>query len=241
MAGAPALTALAALRSGAGLVQIACPDEIRSTIFSIVPCATTCSWDHFGSFNATVRAIGPGCANELQVSQLFDWLQDRSTPVVIDADGLNTLAKIKNWPAYTHEQIVLTPHPGEMGRLLEKMENPPATKNRSELAQAVAKSTSTVVVLKGHQTVVADRSRVYVNTTGNPGMATGGSGDVLTGVITALMGQGLSCYDAACLGVYLHGLAGDIAAEKIGQISLIATDLIDALPEAFQRHQQPDR
>jgi len=107
----------------------------------------------------------------------------------------------------------------------------------------LAQQTGTIIVLKGAGTVVTDLStslkaggqKVYVNKTGNPGMATAGSGDVLTGVVTALMGQGLSDFDAAVLGVYIHGLAGDIAAEKIGQVSLIATDIIEALGEAFMR------
>jgi NAD(P)H-hydrate epimerase len=99
----------------------------------------------------------------------------------------------------------------------------------------LANKTETVVVLKGAGTVVTDGEKIYVNKTGNPGMATAGAGDVLTGVITALMGQGLNNFDAAVLGVYVHGLAGDIAAKKLGQISLIATDIIDALPEAFRK------
>ena len=98
----------------------------------------------------------------------------------------------------------------------------------------MANITKTVVVLKGAGTVVTDGKKVYINKTGNPGMATGGTGDVLTGTITAIAGQGLSNFDAAVLGVYVHGLAGDIAAKKIGQISLIATDVIDSLGEAFK-------
>ena len=106
---------------------------------------------------------------------------------------------------------------------------------RKQQAAQLAQRTKTIVALKGAGTVVTDGEKVYVNKTGNPGMATAGSGDVLTGVITALMGQGLSNFDAVVLGVYIHGLAGDIAAERIGQISLMATDIIDALGEAFTR------
>jgi ADP-dependent NAD(P)H-hydrate dehydratase len=107
---------------------------------------------------------------------------------------------------------------------------------RQQQAAQLAKHTGTVVVLKGAGTVVTDGQKVYVNKTGNPGMATAGSGDVLTGTITALIGQGLSNFDAAVLGVYIHGLAGDIAAEKIGQVSLMATDIIESLPDAFLRN-----
>jgi ADP-dependent NAD(P)H-hydrate dehydratase len=105
--------------------------------------------------------------------------------------------------------------------------------DRQQQAGQLAQQTNTVVVLKGAGTVVSDGQQVYVNKTGNPGMATAGSGDVLTGVITALIGQGLTDFDASVLGVYVHGLAGDIAAERIGQVSLMATDIIDALPGAF--------
>jgi len=112
-------------------------------------------------------------------------------------------------------------------------EQPPS--DRSQQAAALAKHTQTTVVLKGAGTVVTDADKIYVNTTGNPGMATAGSGDVLTGVIAGLIAQNLGIFDAAVLGVYVHGLAGDIAAEKIGQVSLIATDIIQALPEAFMK------
>jgi NAD(P)H-hydrate epimerase len=106
-------------------------------------------------------------------------------------------------------------------------------RDRQQQAAQFAQRSKTIVVLKGAGTVVTDGHKVYVNKTGNPGMATAGAGDVLTGVITALMGQGMSNFDAAVLGVYVHGLAGDIAARKLGQVSLIATDIIDALGEAF--------
>jgi NAD(P)H-hydrate epimerase len=111
----------------------------------------------------------------------------------------------------------------------------PLPPERQKQAAQLANRTKTVVVLKGAGTVVTDGQKIYVNKTGNPGMATAGSGDVLTGVMTALLGQGLSNFDAAVLAVYTHGLAGDIAAEKIGQVSLIATDIIDALGEAFMK------
>jgi ADP-dependent NAD(P)H-hydrate dehydratase len=109
--------------------------------------------------------------------------------------------------------------------------------DRQQQALQLAQRTNTIVVLKGAGTVVTDGKKVYINKTGNPGMATAGSGDVLTGVITALLGQGLSNFDAAVLGVYIHGSAGDIAAEKIGQVSLMTTDIIDSLPDAFLKSQ----
>jgi NAD(P)H-hydrate epimerase len=122
-----------------------------------------------------------------------------------------------------------------MKRLWSGLLREPLPAERQEQAVQFAKRTGAIAVLKGAGTVVANGERVYINKTGNPGMATAGSGDVLTGVITALMGQGLSDFDAAVLGVYTHGLAGDIAAKKTGQVSLIATDIIEALGDAFGR------
>jgi ADP-dependent NAD(P)H-hydrate dehydratase len=147
---------------------------------------------------------------------------------------LNNLSKIKDWPDKLRAEVILTPHPGEMKKLWDGLfrESPPDRQNQ---AVELARRTKTVVVLKGAGTVVSDGKRVYVNTTGNAGMATAGAGDVLTGIITALWGQRLSGFDAAVLGVYIHGLAGDIAAEKTGQVSLIATDIIEKLGEAFMR------
>ncbi len=237
MAGAPALAALAALRSGAGLVQVACPREVRTTVAALAPCATIGRFYESDKFEATVRAVGPGCGDSLSTKDLKWILSEGLTPVVIDADGLNVLARIDEWWSQIDQNDVLTPHPGEMERLLEMTSLDATELKRPDLAREVARLCGGIVVLKGHQTVVSDGERSYVNDTGNPGMATGGSGDVLTGMIAALIGQGLSSYDAACVGVHVHGLAGDIAAKRFGQISLIATDLIDALPEAFRAHQ----
>ena len=237
MAGAPALAALAALRSGAGLVQVACPREVRTAVATLVPCATIGQFYQADEFKPTVRAVGPGCGDSLSTKDLKWILSEGPTPVVIDADGLNTLARIDNWWSQIDQNDVLTPHPGEMERLIKKTSLDATELKRPDLAREVAKLCGGIVVLKGHETVVSDGERSYVNSTGNPGMATAGSGDVLTGIIAALIGQGLSSYDAACVGVHVHGLAGDIAAKRFGQISLIATDLIESLPEAFCNHQ----
>jgi NAD(P)H-hydrate epimerase len=154
---------------------------------------------------------------------------------MIDGDGLNNLSRIKHWPDRKKADIILTPHPGEMKRLWSGLLREEFPDERQQQAVKFSQDSGAIVVLKGASTVVTDGQRVYTNKTGNPGMATAGSGDVLTGTITALIGQGLSNFEAAVLGVYIHGLAGDIAAEKLGQVSLIATDIIDALPEAFKR------
>ncbi len=237
MAGAPALAALAALRSGAGLVQVACPREVRTAVATLVPCATIGQFYQVDEFKPTVRAVGPGCGDSLSTKDLKWILSEGPTPVVIDADGLNALARIDDWWSQIDQNDVLTPHPGEMERLIKKTSLDATELKRPDLAREVAKLCGGIVVLKGYETVVSDGERSYVNSTGNPGMATGGSGDVLTGMIAALIGQSLSSYDAACVGVYIHGLAGDIAAKHVGPISLIATDNIDALPESFCSHQ----
>src|SRR5262249_921861 len=133
--------------------------------------------------------------------------------------------------------IVLTPHPGEFARLLG-CDIPTVQARRQELAASFAATHSVVMVLKGHGTVVTDGRRVFVNTTGNPGMATGGSGDRRGGLMRALLGQKMETFAAAQLGVYLHGLAGDLASEQVGEVSLIASDLLHFLPRAFQTHAQ---
>ena len=162
-------------------------------------------------------------------------LQQEGLRLLIDGDGLNNLSRLAGWPKRHKADLVLTPHPGEMQRLWSGLFHEDMPHGRQETAMRVAHSTHAVVALKGAGTIVTDGERVFVNTTGNPGMATAGSGDVLTGVIAALMGQALSNLDATVLGVHVHGLAGDIATGRFGQISLMATDIIAALPEAFKR------
>jgi NAD(P)H-hydrate epimerase len=152
----------------------------------------------------------------------------------LDADALNVLAGQTGVLRGRSVPPVLTPHPGEFARLLgRKVSGDPA--ERRELAQRFAAEHDIVLLLKGHGTVVTDGRRVYVNTTGNPGMATGGSGDVLTGLIAALLGQHLEPFAAAQLGAHLHGLAGDLARDDLGEASLIATDLIAYLPRALRQ------
>ena len=180
---------------------------------------------------ATVVAIGPGLGQSADVTELVTTLfREVSAPMVVDADGLNALAARRDSLADHAGPRVLTPHPGEFARLTGES-GPP--KDRIEAATALAAQTSLVVVLKGHGTVIADGTRHFINSTGNPGMATGGTGDVLTGIIAALLAQGLAPFEAAQLGAHIHGLAGDLAAAELGQVSLIASDLIRFLPKAF--------
>jgi len=251
MSGAAALAGRAALRAGAGLVRVATAKSVLPIVASIEPSFTTIALpeDSLGRISAKAMniildatdqndclAFGPGIGISGALRSLLVALleQDRLR-LIIDADGLNNLCGMKDWPSHLKAQPIITPHPGEMKRLWPALLREPLPNDRQQQAVKFAQKTKTVVVLKGAGTVVTDGQKVYINKTGNPGMATAGSGDVLTGIITALAGQGLNNFDAAVLGVYIHGLAGDIAAENLGQISLIATDVIDALPEAFKR------
>lgn len=250
--GAPALAGKASLRSGAGLVRIAVPQEILSIVAALDPCYTTIplAQDADGKLASQAAGVvvdqakindivvfGPGIGVTPGVRDvLLELLQIDGLRLIIDADGLNTLAdraKMNGWAAKTKASLIVTPHPGEMTRLWTSLFRKPMPENRSQAAAELAQKIHATVVLKGAGTVVTDGKRVYVNTTGNPGMATAGSGDVLSGVIAALAGQGLDLFEAAVLGVYIHGAAGDAAAQDKGQISLIATDIVEALPQAF--------
>ena len=176
--------------------------------------------------------MGPGLGQSAELAAIVAQLyRDLTQPMVVDADALNALAKQPDELKIHAGPRVLTPHPGEFARLLGEEKIPPD--EREGRAIALAAATDTVIVLKGHRTLITDGRQSVHNETGNPGMATGGTGDVLTGIITALMGQGLSPFDAARLGAHVHGLAGDLAAAELGQVSLIASDLIRYLHGAF--------
>jgi len=251
MAGAPALAGKAALRSGAGLVTLAVPRSIQPTVAAFEPSTMTIGLgkeadDEFQAEQSagicstaesmTAIALGPGLGTAATTFELVHSLYATiRQPTVVDADALNALAVQPELLGAPAGPRILTPHPGEFARLGgEACEG--ETSKRAERAAALCRrdpSGNTIVVLKGHNTVVADGGRYAVNATGNPGMATGGTGDCLTGIIVALVAQGLSPWEAARLGVYVHGLAGDLAAAELGQVSLIASDLLGYLPAAF--------
>ena len=184
---------------------------------------------------ANAVAIGPGFGRGGDAAALVRTVVRElpRTPVVVDADGLNALAPLHDEFAGRPTPLVLTPHPGEFARLADAPAPDVAT-HREELAVRFAARTGTVLLLKGAGTVVTDGRRLYRNTTGNPGMATGGSGDVLTGVVGALLAQGLAPFDAAVLAAWAHGRAGDLAAAALGRTGLTAADLPDYLPVAFR-------
>jgi ADP-dependent NAD(P)H-hydrate dehydratase len=262
MAGAIGLSGMSCLRSGAGLVTLAVPTSCQAIVAGYEPSFMTLELgeDDEGRIaidknrdarqrfwqvaaRVTAIAVGPGLNQSAEVEGFVSDLYKKVTqPLVVDADGLNALAKRHAALDQAGGPRILTPHPGEFGRLLAAAQMPAsqnstAASNRhalEQLALQFAKRFHCIVVLKGHQTLITDGSAVLHNTTGNPGMATGGTGDVLTGIITALLCQGLAPIDAAQLGVHLHGLAGDLAAEEFGQVSLIASDLVNSLPRAFK-------
>jgi NAD(P)H-hydrate epimerase len=253
MSGAAILCASAALRGGAGLVTLAVPDGIASVVATANPCYMTRPQpqDDHGRFNvvaasdlleavqaSTVTVVGPGLGRSPELSLLLQMILESTTvPLVIDADALNALPPLLEWLRAQQRPIILTPHPGEFARLVGH-DIPYVQSDRLGHAAHFARHHRCVVILKGHGTVVTDGTRAFINTTGNPGMATGGTGDVLAGLTGALLGQGLDAFAAARLAVYLHGMAGDLARDQFGEVSLIATDLLDNLPGAFRAHER---
>jgi ADP-dependent NAD(P)H-hydrate dehydratase len=249
MSGAAVLSASAALRGGAGIVRAAVPQEILPIVAGGNPCYLTAPLpqDDEGRISAgaekalldltashDVLALGPGLGRSPGLNALVHALLEKTAlPLVLDADGLNALQGHTDRLRHRSAPLILTPHPGEFARLCGT-DVATVGADRQGLAVKFAAEHRVVLVLKGHGTVVTDGRQVYVNTTGNPGMATGGTGDVLTGLVAALLGQGLAPFAAAQLGVYVHGLAGDRARDRVGEVSLIASDLLDELPAALR-------
>lgn len=244
MTGAPILCAQAALRSGAGLVSLAAPKAVYPVVDRKAPPEVMVHPfpEAFPALlrRANVIAVGPGLGKAPAQKTLVRRLLSKSKePVVIDADGIIALKGLKKLPRPSGAgERVITPHPGEMALLLGTTVRA-VQADRKGIALKTAKRLGAVVVLKGHRTVIASsKGKAAINTTGNPGMATAGMGDVLTGIIAALIGQGMDPFAAAKAGVYVHGLAGDLAAKRVGEISLTAGDLLAVLPNAFKRLQK---
>jgi NAD(P)H-hydrate epimerase len=247
--GAAKLAAEAACRSGAGLVTVATPESQQDVVAAGLLEAMTIGLraTHEGTIaiealetalDAAARrdavAIGPGLS---QHSDTVDFVREFvpacPKPMVIDADGLNTIAGHTEVLQVTNEHAIVTPHPGEMARLSGRSTSE-IQNDRISAATEFAKAHRCVVALKGHGTVVAGpNGEALINTTGNAGLATGGTGDVLTGLIAGLLAQGCSPLDATALGVFVHGLAGDIAVDALTQRALIASDLCDYFPDAW--------
>lgn len=254
MSGAACLAGVSALRGGAGLVFLAVPSGIQSLVASYEPSYLTLGLPNdsvTGQFDATAAdevqqaivgmdaiALGPGMGTlKGAKTVIYRLLVTASQPMVVDADALNVLASDASfldsgrWSAGSVPRII-TPHPGEFARLTS-LSISDIEAHREEVAVEFAKQMNCIVLLKGPQTLITDGEQVALNTTGNSGMATGGSGDVLTGVIAALLAQGLPPFEAARTGAYWHGLAGDLAAKELSQPSLIASDLPRYLGRAW--------
>jgi ADP-dependent NAD(P)H-hydrate dehydratase len=249
MAGAIGLAGMSCLRSGAGLVKLATAAACQPTVAGFEPCAMTIplACDSQGRIclaaheaiskavdEADVIACGPGLGRSDELTTLVGRLyQSVAKPMIVDADALFALAAQPQSLNAPPAPRILTPHLGEFARLVGKTKI--EHHEREALAQQYAERTGTVVVLKGHHTIITDGAQVALNMNGNPGMATGGTGDVLTGIITALVCQKLAPFDAARLGVHVHALAGDLAADELGQVAMVASDLVQYLPKAWLR------
>jgi NAD(P)H-hydrate epimerase len=255
MAGAARLAGVAALRSGAGLVTLAVPGGIRGECAASTPEVMTVALGD-GSRNlgeadlelleaplrrASAVVLGPGLGASVATATAVQRLvAEVPVPLVLDADGLNALRGDLGLIARRGGVTLLTPHPGEMARLLG-ISAEEVQADRIAAVRAAAARAGCVVVLKGSRSLTCDPGgRVMINTTGNPGMATAGCGDVLAGVLGALLAAGLDALSAAVLGVWVHGHAGDLAVGRYGETSLIAGDLVDQLPESFLQLQDPD-
>ena len=251
MSGAAEMTAYAALRSGAGLVTSAVPESLLSIMESmhmeimhsplLESYAGTISLDALPAIGnllgaCSVCAIGPGMSQYTEARAVLHFVLERAgIPVVIDADGINALQGDASILKDRQVPVVLTPHPGEMARLTGKS-IAEVQANRIELAREFASDYGVVLVLKGNKTVVATpQGEVFINISGNPGMATAGSGDVLTGILCGFIAQGMRVQDAAVAAVYIHGMAGDQVAADKGQRGMTAGDLIEELPELIYK------
>lgn len=237
--GAAILSSKACLRSGVGLLTSHVPKCGLTVLQTSIPeamCSTSDENEFISDLpnleNYSAIGVGPGIGTEKQTQNVLKLLiQNTKTPLVLDADALNILSENKTWLAFLPESSILTPHPKEFERLVGKWENDEV---RLKLQVEFSIKNKVIVVLKGaHTSISMPNGKTYFNSSGNPGMATAGAGDVLTGIITSLVAQGYSSENAAILGVYLHGVAGDVAAENLGEEALIASDIIEHLPQAY--------
>lgn len=232
--GAAIITAKACLRSGAGLVTVNIPKKERAAVFSALPEAMVAfrkdeiNWNNFNAFG-----IGPGIGTDNLAENLLKLLiTNVNSPVVFDADALNMLARNQGHLLLLPPKSILTPHPKEFDRLFGTHD---FDTERRETAIKKARELNLIIVLKGHKTLVTNGTKSFENTTGNPGLAKGGSGDALTGIITAFLAQGYEPLNAAKLGVFLHGLAADMTLETQSAESMLINDVIDNLGKAFKK------
>lgn len=243
-AGAAVLSSRACLRSGVGLLTVQAPKPVQHLLPTAVPEAMLLPdsgmefiQDYFSTEKYDAAGIGPGLGTDEKTAHVLKlFIQNNKIPIVFDADALNILSENKTWLGFLQTEVIMTPHVKEFERLFGASEN---HFEQLQKAKEAAIKYNTYIVLKGRFTRICTPSgNVYFNTTGNSGMATGGSGDVLTGVLTGLLAQDYSAYEAALCGVYLHGLAGDLALSSQSEESMMASDLIEHLGKAF-KHLHP--
>jgi len=237
MFGAALLCATAALRGGAGLVRVALPGQLGALLPLAVPCATTLrrtpTMVKLAARRADAVVVGPGLGTGAASRTLVRIvLRESAGPVVLDADALNVQAPLRA-PFAAKVPVVITPHPGEAARLLGTTAAAVQRDRPAALRELCARS-GAVVVLKGAGTLVGDGTSCFTNRTGNPGLATGGAGDVLAGLLGALLAGGMAPFAAACLAVHVHGRAGDLVAERLSERGLIASDLPRAIAEVLR-------
>ena len=245
MIGAPVFAGTAALRMGSGWVQIAVPRENLAICLSITPELVGLGLGGAAGEKALMAAaekadalvVGPGLGQSAAARGRLKRLVGMDKPMVVDADALNLLAREKKWPAYFKARAVLTPHPGEMQRLAKLIGRstvPSDEQGRIDIAAAAARAFGQIVVLKGHRTVVTDGRRVFINHTGDSTLSKAGTGDVLSGMVGCLLGQKMEPFEAAALGVHLHGLAGEMAGKRFGRRSALAREVIEAIAETVR-------
>ena len=250
MVGAPVLAGTSALRFGAGLVQIAVPRSILAACLSITPELIGLGLGRIAGKDKLVEAaeaadavvIGPGLGQSAAArSRLSAITRLDGKPMVVDADGLNMLAEGKTWPEAFKARAVLTPHPGEMKRLVNLIGRdsvPSDERGRIDIAGDASRAFNQVLVLKGFHTVITDGVRMHVNDTGDSSLSKAGTGDVLSGIIGTLLGQKMDGFDAATAAVWIHGRAGELAGQRLTRRCVLAWDVIETLPEAIRQYEQ---
>ncbi len=249
MTGAAVLASRAAMRSGVGMVNLFIPKSIHAILASLMiePVFTIFSENEHGVISkscaneilkklekSTACLVGCGLGKNEDTKQIvYEIIKNYRGPLIIDADGINAVSQNIDVLRAAKSSVILTPHPGEMSRLVG-LSVSSINENREQVALDFARENNVIIVLKGYETIVAlPNAKVFKNTTGNSGMSTAGAGDVLAGMIGAFLAQGMAPVDSATSGVFLHGMAGDICAKELSEISVCATDIVNKLPETF--------
>lgn len=232
MTGAAYLSSISALKIGAGYVELASEERVLNTVATLAPEIVLAPLSKISEIDATVLLIGCGLSTSDKAKELFNKVIPSKIPTIIDADGLNILAQTN---IKLDKKTILTPHPKEASRLLNcNIEE--ILDNMEKSARKISEQFNCITVLKSHKTIVTDGEKIYHNTTGNSALAKAGSGDVLAGIIAGLLAQNLKPFEAAVLGVYLHGLAGDLAKNDLTAYGVLASDTIRYIPYAIKTY-----